>query len=137
MPRFRLIVARILSRVAPYSGALKLPADAVSRDPAVVDSYEHDPLVYRGAVPARTAVELLDAMSQFPARALELRVPVLALHGTADRLVPLAAVQPVYDRIGSADKSIVLYPGLYHEVFHEPERAAVFADLEGWLSSHV
>ncbi|MGB8327840.1 MAG: lysophospholipase [Steroidobacteraceae bacterium] len=137
VPRFRLIVARILSRVAPYSGALKLPADAVSRDPAVVDSYEHDPLVYRGAVPARTAVELLDAMSQFPARALELRVPVLALHGTADRLVPLAAVQPVYDRIGSADKSIVLYPGLYHEVFHEPERAAVFADLEGWLSSHV
>jgi acylglycerol lipase len=137
VPRFQLTVARILSRVAPHSGALKLPADAVSRDPAVVDRYEHDPLVYRGAVPARTAVELLDAMSQFPARARELRAPVLAMHGTADRLVPLAAVQSVYDRMGSADKTIVLYPGLYHEVFHEPERAVVFADLERWLDAHA
>lgn len=136
VPKIQIAVARLLSRVLPRVGAITLPADAISRDPAVVRDYEQDPLVYRGPVPARTAVELLDAMSRFAARAAELRLPVLILHGTADRLISIAAARPVYERIGSADKTLRLYPGLFHEIFHEPERDAVFADLEAWLDAH-
>jgi len=134
VPPFKAFVVRLLSRLAPNTGALTLPATAISRDPAVVRAYESDPLVFRGAIPARTLVELLDAMAAFPESAPKLKLPVLVQHGTADRLVPLAATRPVYDRLGSSkQRTIRLYDGLFHEVYNEPERDQVIADLEAWI----
>ena len=130
-------LVRLLSRVAPNTGALTLPADAISRDRAVVQAYESDPLVFRGAIPARTLVELLEAMAGFADSVPKLRLPVLVQHGTADSLVPLAAVKPLYDRLGNPKlRTVRLYEGLYHEVYNEPERDRVIADLEAWLDSH-
>lgn len=136
VPPLRLMLARLLSALAPNTGALTLPATAVSRDPAVVLAYEKDPLVFRGAVPARTLVEVLDAMDEAAARAADLRLPVLVQHGTADRLVPLAGVQPIYQRLGEARlRTLRVYEGLYHEVYNEPERERVIADLVSWLEA--
>jgi acylglycerol lipase len=133
VPRLQEMFVRLLSVVAPNAGALALPANAVSRDPSVVARYEADPLVHHKAIPARTLVELLGAMQGFPAIARDLRLPTLILHGTADRLVPLAATRPVYQAFGTRDRIIKLYDGLYHEVFNEPERERVTADLLRWL----
>ena len=130
-------LVRLLSRVAPNTGALTLPADAISRDRAVVQAYESDPLVFRGAIPARTLVELLEAMAGFADSVPKLRLPVLVQHGTADSLVPLAAVKPLYDRLGNPKlRTVRLYEGLYHEVYNEPERDRVIADLEAWFQAH-
>ena len=129
------VAARLLSRVAPGLGALRLPADTISRDPAVVAAYRSDPLVHTGSIPARTLVELVDAVASFPALAPQLRLPVLVLHGTGDTLVPLAYTTPVVERIGSPDRTVRHYEGLYHEVFNEPERERVFADVLAWLAA--
>jgi len=43
----------------------------------------------------------------------------------------------MYDAVRSADKTLKLYDGLYHEIFNEPERALVLADLEAWLSART
>ena len=136
VPRLKIALGRVLSIVSPRTGILTLPAAAVSRDPAVVLAYETDPLVHRGAVPARTLVELLAAMKRIKARAGELRTPTLILHGGEDRLVPLRFNRPVYERLGAADLTIRLYEGLFHEIFNEPEQAEVYADLEAWLDAH-
>ena len=126
-------MARLLSVVAPNVGVMALPPSAVSRDPQVVRDYEADPLVHHKSVPARTLVELLDAMRGFPAQAPRLRLPTLILHGTADSLVPVSATRPVYQAIGARDRTIKYYEGLFHEVFNEPERAQVVDDLVRWL----
>jgi acylglycerol lipase len=136
-PRGQLALARLLSAVAPSVGVLKLPSDGLSRDPSVGRDYDRDPLVFHGAVPARTLIELLAAMRRIDAAAPRLRVPVLVMHGTDDRLVPLRFTEPVYERLGSADRIIRRYTGFYHELFNEPERARVFADLEDWLERHL
>jgi len=134
---FKAFVARLLSKFAPNTGALTLPATAISRDPAVVRAYETDPLVFRGSIPARTLVELMEAMASFPEAAPRLKLPVLVQHGTADRLVPLAAVRPVYERLGQAKaRTIRLYDGLFHEAYNEPEREQVLADLESWIDAY-
>jgi alpha-beta hydrolase superfamily lysophospholipase len=133
VPKWQEWLVRALSVVAPNTGALAMPPSDVSRDPSVVMRYESDPLVHHRAVPARTVVELLEAMREFPAGARELRLPTLILHGTADKLVPLAATRPVYHAIGASHRTLKLYDGLYHEVFNEPERASVTADLLAWL----
>jgi len=136
VPSLKATVLRLLSKFSPNTGALTLPAAAVSRDPAVVRAYEADPLVYRGAVPARTLVELLDAMAAFPDAAPKLKVPVFVQHGTADSLVPLAATRPVYERLGAPKlRTVRTYDRLYHEVYNEPERERVLDDLEAWLES--
>ena len=133
MPRLQELLVRLLSVVAPDTGALTLPPDAVSRDPFVVARYAADPLVHHRMIPARTLVELLGAMQGFPASAPGLRLPTLVLHGTADKLVPLAATRSVYQAFGTRDCVVKLYDGLYHEVFSEPERERVTADLLCWL----
>ncbi len=137
VPELQVALARFLSRVAPSIGVLRLPAEAISRDPAVVRDYERDPLVYRGSIPARTAVELLETMQGFPARAAALTVPTLVLHGTADRLVPIAHAEPVWRAFGTSDLTVHRYEGLYHEVFNEPERARVLEDLATWLEPRL
>ncbi len=47
--------------------------------------------------------------------------------------MPLAATRPVYQAFGTRDRVMKLYDGLYHEVFNEPERENVTADLIRWL----
>ncbi len=132
----KLLMARLLSLVAPNTGVLVLPSSAVSRDPAVVAAYERDPLVFHGSIPARTVVELLSAMQSVSARAPELSLPVLVQHGTADRLVPLSAVRPVYQQLGNPrQRTLKIYEGLFHEVYNEPERERVIDDLIRWLEA--
>lgn len=132
----KLAMVRLLSRFSPGRGVMTLPASAVSRDPAVVGAYERDPLVHHGAIPARTVAELLDAMAEVRSHVGALRVPVLIQHGSADLLVPLAGCQPVYQQLGHAKtRTLVVYDGLYHEVYNEPERDRVIGDLEKWINS--
>lgn len=136
VPKLQLLIVRLLSVVLPNVGALTLPAEAVSRDPAVVKAYEEDPLNYRGSIPARTLAELMAAMQRFPAAAPQLTLPILVMHGTADSLVPLAATRPIHERIGSVDRTVKYYDGLFHEVLNEPERELVLNDLVAWLAAH-
>lgn len=112
-----------------------LPANAISRDPAVVAAYENDPLVHRGP----RNPKLMDAMAASRERLLEgvgtITLPMLVLHGTEDLLVPWQAGQWLHDNAGSADKKLKLYDGLYHEVLNDPERLEVLADLAAWLGA--
>ncbi len=135
--RFTLAVGRALSRVAPNTGVLRLPLNRISRDPAVVEAYDNDPLVFRMPIRARLGAEMLDAMDRVDAGLPDLRVPLLVMQGTADGLVDPGCGPRVYGRAGSDDKTLKMYDGLWHEIFNEPERDHVLADLTGWLGSHL
>lgn len=136
-PAVQVRVGKILSAIAPGFPLLALDGTAVSRDTAVVHAYDTDPLNYRGKIPVRTLAELVDTAEKLPDRLGDLRLPILVLQGTADRLVPLSASRLVHDRVSSPDRTLRLYEGLYHEVFNEPERDQVLADLCDWLERHA
>jgi lysophospholipase len=72
-----------------------------------------------------------------PARLPRLSVPLLLLHGTDDEICALAGSTMVHDRVSSPDKTLRRYQGLYHEVFNEPERDQVLADLVSWVEKHL
>ncbi|ANY21000.1 Phospholipase YtpA [Tsuneonella dongtanensis] len=136
VPAVQRWVLSLLSAVAPNTGMIALPPEAVSRDPAVVRAYIDDPLVTTGKVAARTAHEMFTSVAGYRERAPAMKVPVLVQHGEADALVPLKGVRPVVDTIGAADKTVITYPGLYHEIYNEPEKDAVIAVLSRWLEAH-
>lgn len=135
--RFTIWVSRILSRLLPRLGVLALDANGVSRDPAVVAAYRADPLVHDGKIGARLAEAMFDAMGEAAEAAPRLTVPLLVQHGDADLLASPTGGQYLHDHAGSADKKLILYPGLYHEIFNEPEQAAVLDDLVAWFDAHL
>ena len=129
----QLAVARILSRVAPRLGVFEVDSDGISTDPAVVRDYDSDPLVYHRKVPVRTLAECAAELKTFPDRLPGLRLPLLVMHGGADEIVPLEASRMVEERAGSADKRLITYPGLRHEILNEPQQGDVLADIHNWL----
>ncbi len=124
-----------LSKVAPNLPVFKIEEDAVSRDPQVVLDYQKDPLNYPGKLPARTRGEIMRAMDTIPRDAVALRTPLLLLHGGDDRLCPPEGSRIVHANAGSADKTLKVYDGLYHEIFNEPEQDAVLDDVVEWLAA--
>ena len=126
----------LISAVSPSTGTIALDANAVSRDPKVVADYVADPLVFRGKVPARTAHEMFRAIRSYPARVGALTVPCLLMHGEADKLVSAKLAAPLFEGIASPDKTIRIWPGLFHEIFNEPERQEVLALTADWLEAH-
>lgn len=124
---------QLLSFISPKAGLIKLEGEAVSRDPAVVHAYETDPLVFRGKASARLLAEIIHGAETGLGRASTVTLPLLLLHGSADRLAnPQGSIQ-FHTKASSADKQLRIYDGLYHEIFLEPERGDVFADIATWL----
>jgi alpha-beta hydrolase superfamily lysophospholipase len=126
-----------ISKVAPGVRPQGLSDEAISRDPAVVEAYRNDPLVYTGKISAGLGAALIGAMQSFPARYAELRLPILVLHGTADQLADVSGSRELEAAAVNADLTAHYYEGWYHEVFNEPEHDRVLADLIAWLDAHV
>lgn len=137
VPSGLIIVARLLSLLLPKVGLYTIEASAVSRDQSVVDAYVNDPLVYRGKIRSRLGIEIIKAMQVLPSQMRRIHLPILIMHGTADRLSDPKGSEILYDTVNSKDKTLKLYGGFYHEVFNDPERERVFADMEAWLAAHV
>jgi len=132
-----LALGKAFSALIPRLPIKALDSATLSRDPAVVIGYDTDPLVYRGRIPARTGVELLEAQQQIVARAGEITLPVLMVHGGEDRLCPTPGARSFYASLGSEDKTLKMYDGLYHEVLNEPERDQVLGDIAAWIEAHL
>ena len=130
-------IGRLLRYVLPKMGMLALNADEVSRDPAVVADYIADPLVYNGKITTSLGLEILDAMEAAIARAGEITLPVYIAHGDADVMAGPEGSSVFFESLGSVDKSLDFWPGLYHEIFHEPESEEVMARYVTWLESRL
>ncbi|MEI4271342.1 lysophospholipase [Klenkia sp. LSe6-5] len=134
--RVQQLVAPLLGRLLPDLGVLELDADAVSRDPAVVAAYRADPLNRMGKVRARTGAEMITTVAAMPTRLRSLTMPLLVVHGGADRLVPPAASEFLASTVASTDLTHTVYPGLFHEPHNEPEQEQVLDDVVAWLDAH-
>jgi len=125
--------AGALAALAPRLPVVDLQLEAVSRDPAVVQAYMADPYCAPGRVKARMGSAYLQALRPARERLGALRLPLLALHGAADRIAPPSGSQLLYDRASADDKTLRLYPHLYHEIHNEPEQAEVLGEIVDWL----
>lgn len=122
-------IVRGLSKLLPKAGVLKLDPNAISRDPAEVRRYINDPLVYKGKASARFVVEIFAAMERIQQQASAIKLPLMLVHGGADSLASPKSSQFLHQQTGA---DLHIYPELFHEVFNEPEREQVFADVQRW-----
>lgn len=137
VPAWKTGMAGLLSHVWPAlpMGNELDPADLM-RDPEMIAAHRADPLVLHVATP-RWFTEATNAQRSVFSAASQLRQPLLLLQGSADRAVDAEATRHLFQLAGSKDKTLKWYPGLFHELFNEPERASVFADMESWLEPRI
>lgn len=133
----QMLLIRVMSVLAPKTGVLQLDASGVSRDQTEVDKYVNDPLVNHGKMTARKVAELFRAMARIQSDAGQIKLPMLLLHGEADAMASAEGSRFLHQHIGSADNTLKIYPGLYHEIFNEPEREQVLTDALDWCDARV
>jgi alpha-beta hydrolase superfamily lysophospholipase len=126
-------LSKFLALVVPGLKTIRLESDALSRDPRVVKAYEEDPLVYHGGAIVRTGVEFLKSIQYIQDNLAKITLPLLVMHGTADRLTDPKGSSNFIENISTHDKMLLEYPGLFHELLNEPEKEQVYNDLFAWL----
>jgi alpha-beta hydrolase superfamily lysophospholipase len=133
---WRRVLGRIMSRVYPiYTDAAALKPALLTRDLEQQQATLEDALRHTRKT-ARLYTEMfVRAPREILARAGELGVPFLVLHGTDDPLIAVESSRRLYASATVPGRAIRLYPGLLHEPFREIERAAVFADVAAWLTA--
>lgn len=128
-------LAPLASRLLPRLRIVRLGGSGLSRNPEVVEQFRVDPLVFHGRIPVRTGNEVLQIGRRIAEAAGDFHLPLLILHGTADSVTDPAASQRFVEQAASADKKLILYEGLYHDLFREPEKDQVYGDLLAWLDA--
>lgn len=137
VPAHKLLIAKVGARMAPR---LRLDNEIdpalLSRDPEVGRAYANDPLVNR-KVSMKWFAEATRAMHELAGSAPRITTPILVMHGTEDKLASVDATKRLFERIGSSDKELVIYPGFYHELFNEPEKQEIFDRVTDWLDTRA
>jgi alpha-beta hydrolase superfamily lysophospholipase len=136
VPAPLLALGRVLSRVWPrFSIRTGMDLSGLARDPAVVETVLADPLFHR--VTARLSTEVVAAIGRVQEGAPRFPLPLLVLHGSADRMVPPDGSRRFVPRVGHPDHELREYPGAYHVLFADLDRERVLADLERWIVARL
>ena len=137
IPTLKAGVAAVTSHLMPtHLIKSELDSRGLSHDPAVVAAYDRDPRVFKTVSP-RWFFEVQRFQREVLERAGAIHLPALFLIGDADPIADPKRAREVFERLGSADKRLVVYPGLFHEVFNELERGRVVHDLLSWLDERA
>ncbi len=136
-PDFALAVIRGLSHIAPHAHVLTLKNEDFSRDPATVQAMNEDPLIAGESQPTQTLAALVRADQALKAGFGRITLPVLILHGTADKAAKPSGSQHFFDAVGSHDKTLKLYEGGFHDPLNDLDKQAVAADLKEWLRERL
>lgn len=136
-PRFALNLLQWIGGFLPRLGVLKLKNADFSRDPAHVAMMDADPLIANETQPARTVGELWAADKRLEVSFGAFTMPILIIHGTEDHATLPAGSRYFFDRAGSADKTLKLYDGHYHDLLADTGKETVMADVLNWIAARL
>ena len=137
VPPVLMALGRVMSRIVPrFSLQVGMDLTGLARDPAVIDAVLADPHFHRRGT-ARLSTEVTAAISRVQAAAGNLSVPLLILHGSADRMIPPDGSREFFVKVRHADRELREYPEGYHGLFADLNAAEVLGDLERWIEAHI
>ena len=96
-----------------------------------------DPLIAHETQPTQTVAELVRADEQLKRDFPRITLPVLILHGTADKAAKASGSQAFFDAAGSPDKTLKLYDGHAHDLLNDIDKEVVIADITNWIGARL
>jgi alpha-beta hydrolase superfamily lysophospholipase len=136
-PDFALAVFKGLGHLAPHAHILHLKNEIFSRDPKAVETMNADPLIAHETQPTKTLAEMVRADERLKKEFSSMTLPVLILHGTADKATKPSGSQHFYDMVGSPDKTLKFYDGHYHDLLNDLDKEVVMTDIKNWIADHL
>lgn len=136
-PGFVLSAIKGISHIAPRLGVLTLHMKDFSRDPAAVAALEADPLTKDETQPAATVAALVRADERLHDSFEQITLPVLIMHGTADKATVCQGSQYFHEHAGSSDKTLKLYEGHAHDLLNDLGKESVLGDIVGWIETRL
>jgi alpha-beta hydrolase superfamily lysophospholipase len=135
-PAWKVLLGKIFYSLWPsFTMANGLDLTALSQDAGVMTRYKADALVH-DRVTARLGVDILSTGEWAIEHADEFPLPLLLMHGSADRVTSASASQ-IFASSAGASCTFVLWEGLYHELHNESEQGEVFRTLISWLDRQL
>ncbi|GJN32017.1 hypothetical protein PR202_gb20484 [Eleusine coracana subsp. coracana] len=110
--------------------------DAAFKDPVKREKIRRNNLIYQDKPRLKTALEMLRTSMYIEDSLSQVKLPFFVLHGEADTVTDPEVSRALYERAASTDKTIKLYPGMWHGLTAgEPENVeAIFCDIVAWLN---
>jgi alpha-beta hydrolase superfamily lysophospholipase len=136
-PDFALAALKGLSHLAPHAHVLRLKNEDFSRDPAIVARMNADPLIAHETQPTKTVAAMVRADERLEREFPHIRLPLLILHGTADRATKPSGSQQFFEQAGATDKTLKLYDGAFHDPLNDIAGADVAADVLAWIEARL
>jgi alpha-beta hydrolase superfamily lysophospholipase len=85
-------------------------------------AYTSDGLITR-SIAVNILIGMHDASTRLMEDAAAISVPALFLSSGNDWVVDVEAQRQFFDKLSATDKEMHVYPGVYHDLFHEKDRA--------------
>ena len=137
VPALLLALGRVMSRVWPrFSVRTGMDLSGLARDPVVTQTVLADPLFHRLGT-ARLSTEVVATIARVQAAAPKFPLPLLVLHGSADRMVPPEGTREFMARVGHPDRELREYAGAYHVLFADLDHERVLTDVERWIEARL
>jgi alpha-beta hydrolase superfamily lysophospholipase len=135
-PGWKLAAGRLLADLWP---TVALPTgvvtDHMSRDPAVNETYAHDPLVHQ-RMTASAWREIQWAQRAVPADAARIETPLQFLLAGEDHLTDAHLARGFAGAL-KTPVEVRWYPEMYHEVLNDPQRERVLDDVLAFLGARI
>ncbi len=133
----KLKIGKVLLSLAPWvTLRTDAPSEWMTRDPIMRKNYHTDSLRHN-RISAPLFFGMVEGGEMLMSRAGEIKLPVLMLIGGQDPVISPTANREFYERLGSDDKTFVLYPKMLHEPLNELGREQVVDDLARWLEPRL
>jgi alpha-beta hydrolase superfamily lysophospholipase len=136
-PDLALAAFKGLSHVAPHAHVYRLKNEYFSRDPKAVQALNADPLIAGETQPIQTAAEMVRADEWLKGEFGRITLPLLILHGTADKATKFSGSRLFYEQAGSPDKTLKLYEGHFHDLLNDIDKELVIADIKNWIAARL
>ena len=137
-PDFALAVLKGLSHLAPHAHVLNLPKkEILARSQGGRRHCIDDPLLANEVQPTKTVAEMVRADERLKRDFPQFTLPLLIIHGTKDTVTRPEGSQEFYARASSADKTLKLYEGYFHDPLNDIGKEAVMADIRAWIEERL
>ena len=136
-PGFALAIMKLLGYIIPHARLIRLNNADFSRDESFVNAMNNDPLLADEKQPAKTMQQLLLAAAYLEKEMPEIEIPLLILHGSADKATKPAGSKYFMEHASSTDKQFKLYEGYYHDLLNDKYSRIIVKDIMRWLIERV
>ena len=62
---------------------------------------------------------------------------MLIIHGTADKATKPSGSRRFYEMAGSADKTLKIYEGHFHDLLADIDKEVVMSDIQAWIDKRL